>query len=216
MSLAVDGANLNWTQNLFSSSSQLWKVKLFRPPALKTPENSADTEGKNEQDPEGGLEMWAISQPQMRLWLRDELDLTPLGPTAGVRLWSHSAPAARVFVFTSCSSSVFGFFRFYLYQRDPSGRWDVRTHFIKVPSLQESTECFYGNHGNQTTDFGAMILWCVNLWFNAVNTWCHRSKNERQFSSWSLQRTLFSVLWVWSFNISSVYCFVLENQEIKV
>lgn len=47
-SLTVEGANLSWTQNLFSSSSQLWKVKLFRPPALKTPENSADTEGKND------------------------------------------------------------------------------------------------------------------------------------------------------------------------
>lgn len=138
--------------------------------------------------------------------------------------WSDWWSATLIPLSSCCQSLCFHqlllfclrFFSSHPHQRYPSGWWDVRTHFIKAPNLQESTQCFYGNHGNETTDFRAMILWRVNLWFNAVNTWCQSSKNERQFPSWYLQRTLFSVLWFWSFNISSVYCFVLENQEIKV
>lgn len=212
-SLTVEGANLSWTQNLFSSFllrySDLLPLKLQR----------------TQQTQRVKMTFTAGS------WRRCG-DVSHLSATASsvAERWaeSHSSWSnwwsATLIPLSSCSQSLcfhqlllfcLRFFRSHLHQCDPSGWWDVRTHFIKAPNLQESTECFYGNHGNETTDFRAMILWRVNLWFDAVNTWCHRSKNERQFPSWYLQRT-FSVLWFWSFNISSVYCFVLENQEIKV
>lgn len=199
------------TSFLWAHSCERWSYLDLLPLKPQRTQQTLGGKRRLKQDPEGGVGMWAIS-PWLERWAESHSS------------WSDCWSVTLI-PLSSCSQSLcfhqlllfcLRFFSSHLEPTWPSGRWDVRSHFIKVPNLQESTECFYGNHGNETTDFGALIWWCVNLWFNAVNTWCHRSKNERQFSSWSLQRMLLSVLWFWSFNISSVYCFLLENQEIKV